>query len=141
MLKTRPQVMLMAIGLSCFILWVGQAHNAKSHPNYEEASYYSSYGGARTSDAIVGQAKSYLGTAYGSGAGAMTCTEFSRATFGPTTGVWLPTVPAAQMNYGWQPRHPHRGDLLFYDEGGYGISHVAIKLGGGRIIHASNYFG
>ena len=36
---------------------------------------------------------------------------------------------------------PQAGDLVFYNEYGDGISHVAIATGRGTIIHASSYAG
>jgi hypothetical protein len=33
------------------------------------------------------------------------------------------------------------GDLVFFDEAGYGISHVGIATGYGTVIHASTYYG
>jgi cell wall-associated NlpC family hydrolase len=31
--------------------------------------------------------------------------------------------------------------LVFFDEAGYGISHVGIATGYGTVIHASTYYG
>ena len=33
------------------------------------------------------------------------------------------------------------GDMVFFDEAGYGISHVGIATGYGTVIHASTYYG
>ena len=33
------------------------------------------------------------------------------------------------------------GDLVFFDEHGYGISHVGIATGYGTVIHSSTYYG
>jgi cell wall-associated NlpC family hydrolase len=59
----------------------------------------------------------------------------------PTSG--RPTAPTA-----WiapvSPRLPSNakaGDLVFFDESGYGISHVGIATGYGTVIHASTYYG
>jgi cell wall-associated NlpC family hydrolase len=57
-------------------------------------------------------------------------------------GVYLPDNPAAQYAYGIPVYGaPRRGDLVFYSEGGYGITHVGIYAGGGLVLHASTYDG
>ncbi|HEX7170260.1 MAG TPA: NlpC/P60 family protein, partial [Rubrobacter sp.] len=39
------------------------------------------------------------------------------------------------------PSNAKAGDLVFFDETGYGISHVGIATGYGTVIHASTYYG
>jgi hypothetical protein len=55
-------------------------------------------------------------------------------------GVYLPDSPDAQYAYG-MPSDAKAGDLVFFDESGYGISHVGIATGYGTVIHASTYYG
>ena len=52
-------------------------------------------------------------------------------------GISLPHSSAAQANYGRRvsPSEAQPGDLFFY--GGGRISHVAIYIGNGQIVHAS----
>lgn len=52
-------------------------------------------------------------------------------------GIYLPHSSAAQANYGRRvsPSEAQPGDLFFY--GGGRISHVAIYIGNGQIVHAS----
>ena len=55
-------------------------------------------------------------------------------------GVSLPGDPASQYSYG-VPSSGEAGDLVFFDEHGYGISHVGIATGYGTVIHSSTYYG
>jgi cell wall-associated NlpC family hydrolase len=55
-------------------------------------------------------------------------------------GVYLPDSPEAQYAYG-TPSYGKAGDLVFFDEHGYGISHVGIATGYGTVIHSSTYYG
>ena len=54
-------------------------------------------------------------------------------------GYSLPHNAAAQSGYGTEVSMSdlQAGDLLFYGNGG-GIGHVAIYIGGGSVVHASN---
>jgi peptidoglycan DL-endopeptidase RipA len=82
-------------------------------------------------------ARSYIGTPYGSSG--MDCSGFTSAVFADL-GVYLPDSPDAQYAYG-VPSNAKAGDLVFFDESGYGISHVGIATGYGTVIHASTYYG
>ncbi|MCR5054668.1 MAG: C40 family peptidase, partial [Lachnospiraceae bacterium] len=55
-------------------------------------------------------------------------------------GFSLPHSSAAQSNYGRRisASELQPGDLLFYGRGGRSIGHVAIYIGGGQIVHASD---
>jgi len=55
-------------------------------------------------------------------------------------GVYLPADPASQYSYG-VPSYGKAGDLVFFDESGYGIPHVGIATGYGTVIHSSTYYG
>jgi peptidoglycan DL-endopeptidase RipA len=53
-------------------------------------------------------------------------------------GIELPDSPAAQYSYGRPVRgEPIAGDLVFYAEGGGGITHVGIATGEGTVIDAN----
>jgi peptidoglycan DL-endopeptidase RipA len=69
----------------------------------------------------------------------MDCSGFTSAVFADL-GVYLPDSPDAQYAYG-TPSYAEAGDLVFFDEAGYGISHVGIATGYGTVIHASTYYG
>ena len=88
-------------------------------------------------EAVVAEAQSYIGTPYG--AGGLDCSGFTSAVYADL-GVSLPDDPAAQYSYG-APSEAAAGDLVFFDEAGYGISHVGIATGYGTIIHSSTYYG
>jgi cell wall-associated NlpC family hydrolase len=87
--------------------------------------------------AVVDDAYSYIGTPYG--AYGLTCSGFTSAVFADL-GVYIPDSPDAQYAYG-TPLYAKAGDLVFFDEHGYGISHVGIATGYGTVIHSSTYYG
>jgi cell wall-associated NlpC family hydrolase len=88
-------------------------------------------------EAVVAEAQSYVGTPYG--AYGLDCSGFTSAVYA-NFGVSLPDDPASQYSYG-VPSAGAAGDLVFFDEAGYGISHVGIATGYGTVIHASTYYG
>lgn len=92
---------------------------------------------AVSGQAIVNDASSYIGSYYGSYG--FTCSGFTSAVFADF-GVYLPASPAGQYAYG-TPSYGNAGDLVFFDEHGYGISHVGIATGYGTVIHSSTYYG
>ena len=102
-------------------------------PTTEEAQAQ----GYGSGQAVVDDARSYIGTPYG--AYGMDCSGFTSAVFADL-GVPLPATPGGQYAYG-VPSNAKAGDLVFFDEGGYGISHVGIATGYGTVIHASTYYG
>jgi cell wall-associated NlpC family hydrolase len=94
---------------------------------------------------IVSIAMSFLGYPYiagGAGPGGFDCSGFTQYVVGLATGIWISHAVEAQpysagyfVDYGaWQP-----GDLIFF-QNTYraGISHAAIYIGDGMIIHAEN---
>ena len=90
-----------------------------------------------TDQAVLDEAYSWIGTPYG--AYGTDCSGFTSQVFAQF-GIYLPDDPAAQWSYGVSST-AEAGDLVFYNESGYGISHVGIATGYGTVIHASNYFG
>jgi cell wall-associated NlpC family hydrolase len=87
--------------------------------------------------AVVNDAYSYIGAPYG--AYGLTCSGFTSAVFADL-GAYIPDSPDAQYAYG-VPSNAKAGDLVFFDEHGYGISHVGIATGYGTVIHSSTYYG
>jgi cell wall-associated NlpC family hydrolase len=90
-----------------------------------------------TDQAIVEEAYAWMGTPYG--AYGADCSGFTSQVFAQF-GVYLPDDPAAQWGYGVSST-AEAGDLVFYDEHGWGISHVGIATGYGTVVHASTYYG
>ena len=90
-----------------------------------------------TDQAIVDEARSWVGTPYG--AYGADCSGFTSLVY-QEFGVYLPDDPVSQYSYGY-PSGAEAGDLVFFDEAGYGISHVGIATGHGTVIHASTYYG
>jgi peptidoglycan DL-endopeptidase RipA len=88
--------------------------------------------------AVVEDAQSYIGSPYGTWG--MDCSGFTSAVFADL-GVYLPDSPYAQYANGTPSSYGEAGDLVFFDEAGYGISHVGIATGYGTVIHASTYYG
>jgi cell wall-associated NlpC family hydrolase len=95
---------------------------------------------------IANTAMAYLGYPYvaaGNGPGGFDCSGFTQYIVGITTGIWISHAVEAQpwsagnwVDYGnWMP-----GDLIFF-QNTYraGISHAAIYIGDGLIVHAENY--
>ena len=92
---------------------------------------------ADTGQAAVDQAYTYVGAPYG--VNGLDCSGFTSAVYADL-GMYLPDDPAAQYAYG-TPSSAEAGDLVFFDEHGYSISHVGIATGYGTMIHASTYYG
>ena len=103
------------------------ASRAQALPAYDDAS----------GQAVVGEAYGWIGTPYG--AYGVDCSGLTSLVFAQF-GVYLPDDPASQYSYG-VPSYGKAGDLVFFDEHGYGISHVGIATGYGTVIHASTYYG
>ena len=99
-------------------------------PNRAEAQ-------STTAQAVLEEAYAWMGTPYG--AYGADCSGLTSQVFAQF-GIYLPDDPAAQWSYGVSST-AEAGDLVFYNEAGYGISHVGIATGYGTVIHASNYFG
>lgn len=118
----------------------GSSSSGSSGKNYSSSS--SSSSGSGTGAAIVAYAKQFLGNPYVYGGASLTngtdCSGFTMSVYAHF-GYGLSRSSYTQVNNGravsmssLQP-----GDLLFYKYGGSTISHVAIYIGGGQIIHAS----
>ncbi|MCI8269917.1 MAG: SH3 domain-containing protein [Lachnospiraceae bacterium] len=95
-----------------------------------------------TRTAIVAYAKQFLGNPYVYGGTSLTngadCSGFTQgvfANFGITTGRSSRDQAENGREISIDAVQP--GDLLFYASGNY-INHVALYIGGGQVIHASN---
>ena len=96
---------------------------------------------------IISYGKQFLGTRYVYGGESLTggidCSSLVQKCFA-TQGIRLPRNSAAQSTCGTRlPMDPSQwlpGDLLFYSPKGY-VSHVAIYIGNGQILQASQSMG
>ncbi len=92
---------------------------------------------------IVSYAKQFLGGRYvygGSNPNTGTdCSGFTSYVLRNASGVYINRTAASQATQGKSVDidHAQPGDLIFYS-GGVGINHVAMYIGEGRVIHASN---
>ena len=91
--------------------------------------------------ALVNNALQYVGNRYVWGGTSLTngvdCSGFTMQIYAQY-GIYLPHSSRAQAGYGRSisASEAQPGDLFFYGSGG--ISHVAIYMGGGQIVHASS---
>lgn len=94
---------------------------------------------------VVFHALQYLGNPYVYGGNSLTngidCSGFTKAIYAHF-GYTLNRVSADQVKNGSSVSTSletlHQGDLVFYKYNGNNISHVAIYIGSGKIIHASD---
>jgi cell wall-associated NlpC family hydrolase len=72
------------------------------------------------------------------GPNAFDCSGFTQYVYKKATGKYLPHYSGAQMNKARRvgKKHMKPGDLLFYGPGG--SQHVAMYIGKGKMIHATN---
>ena len=94
-------------------------------------------------EAIVSRALQYVGNAYVYGGNdpntGVDCSGFTKYILGNVAGVYLNRTAASQSLQG-QPvsiDEARPGDLVFYSDGSR-VNHVAIYMGNGRVVHASN---
>lgn len=116
--------------------------SSSSNSSSSVSSNTSSSSGSGKGSAVVAYAKQFLGNPYVYGGSSLTkgtdCSGFTMSVYAHF-GYGLNRSSYTQVYNGssvslssLQP-----GDLLFYKYGGSTISHVAIYIGGGQIIHAS----
>jgi cell wall-associated NlpC family hydrolase len=92
---------------------------------------------------IIETAESLVGVPYSYGSespSAFDCSGFTRYVYGKASGIELPRGSRGQYGAGEaiDLDEAKPGDLLVYDTVGGAPSHVAIFLGGGRMIHAAS---
>lgn len=90
---------------------------------------------------IVGHAQDYVGTPYRSGGTSSRGVDCSGLVYDvfKSFGIALPRTSRAQARFGTKVSRSdlRPGDLVFFDTGGRGVSHVGIYSGRGEFIHAS----
>jgi cell wall-associated NlpC family hydrolase len=121
------------------------ADTPPSDAEAEDSMFAASAGGVR--EAVVRRARSYIGTPYRYAtctASRMSCTCLTKSTWA-RFGHRLPMTEYGQWRYEPSKRIRYndlrRGDIVFFAEGGGGLTHVGIYSGGGNLVHASKYFG
>ncbi len=92
---------------------------------------------------IVRNALQYVGNPYVYGGNnpntGVDCSGFTKYIMANTAGVYLNRTAAAQSTQGQavSAEEARPGDLVFYSNGA-SVNHVAIYIGEGRVVHASN---
>jgi cell wall-associated NlpC family hydrolase len=95
---------------------------------------------------VMDAAREYTGVPYVLGGASMSGIDCSGLTMRAyeAVGVHLPHWDDRQLNYGEPVQgDPQPGDLVFFreHEGAGPATHVALYYGGGKILHASSYYG
>ena len=92
---------------------------------------------------VVSYALQFVGNSYVYGGRdphtGVDCSGFSSYVLGQIAGVSLNRTASAQSQQGVTVNieNARPGDLIFYDSGGH-VNHVAIYMGNGQVVHASN---
>lgn len=98
--------------------------------------------GSGDGSAIASYALKFVGNPYVYGGSSLThgtdCSGFTMSVF-RKFGISLPRTSSEQSHKGKKisPSSARAGDLIFYASGGR-VNHVALCIGGGRVVHASN---
>jgi len=115
---------------------VAQTTSTEATTTTTSTSSYSSTGQSIANYAVqfVGNPYVYGGTSLTNGAD---CSGFTQSVFA-NFGISIPRTAAAQASSGTSVSLSdiQAGDLLFYSDGS-GISHVALYIGNGQVVHAS----
>lgn len=121
----------------------GSTNNSASSNQGSQNTQSNANVGSTTGDAVVAYAKQFLGNPYVYGGNSLTngvdCSGFTSQIM-KHFGISLNRSSSAQYaNNGYYVSSDslQKGDLLFYGYNGQ-VSHVAIYIGGGQIIHASD---
>ena len=98
--------------------------------------------GSGDGSAIASYGLQFVGNPYVYGGTSLThgtdCSGFTMSVF-RKFGISLPRTASEQSRVGKKisPSNARPGDLIFYASGGH-VNHVALCIGGGRVVHASN---
>lgn len=123
----------------------GGSHSSSSSGNSGSNSSSNSDGsviGSGNGSAIASYALQFVGNPYVYGGSSLThgtdCSGFSQSVF-RKFGISLPRTSGEQSGVGKKisVSSARAGDLIFYAKNGH-VNHVAICIGGGRVVHASN---
>lgn len=120
----------------------GDGASSGNTNNYTSNTTTTTSSGSSKGAAVVAYAKQFLGNPYVYGGSSLTngtdCSGFTMSVYAHF-GYGLNRTSYTQVYNGTAVSMSNlaAGDLLFYKNGGSTISHVAIYIGGGQIIHAS----
>lgn len=123
----------------------GNSSGSSSSKDSGENSSSNSSGsviGSGDGSSIASYALQFVGNPYVYGGSSLThgtdCSGFSQAVF-RKFGISLPRTSSEQSGVGKKisVSSARAGDLIFYAKNGH-VNHVAICIGGGRVVHASN---
>lgn len=98
--------------------------------------------GSGDGSVVASYALKFVGNPYVYGGTSLTggtdCSGFTMSVF-KKFGISLPRTSREQSRVGKKisPSEAEAGDLIFYSSGGR-VNHVALCIGGGRVVHASN---
>lgn len=94
---------------------------------------------SEVADNIINSAEKYIGTPYG---GEFDCSGYVWKVFSEN-GIDLPRSSKAQYNHGESVEKAdlQKGDLVFFNTSGSGISHVGIYIGNNKFIHSASSSG
>lgn len=122
--------------------FVARQYTTLSYELKKAVTEDSSSGESGTRGKLVAYAKKFLGNRYVWGGTSLTngvdCSGFTQAIY-KQHGYSIPRTSREQANAGKSISSSEikAGDLVFYASGNY-INHVAIYIGNGQVIHASN---
>lgn len=110
--------------------------------SYSSSASASASTGTATGSRIASYATQFVGNPYVWGGTSLTngtdCSGFTQSVF-RNFGYSIPRTSGTQASAGTSVsvNNIQAGDLIFYAEGGT-VSHVALYIGGGKVVHASN---
>lgn len=118
------------------------SHSSKDSDEDSSSNSSGSVIGSGDGSSIASYALQFVGNPYVYGGSSLThgtdCSGFSQAIF-RKFGINLPRTSSEQSGVGKKVSvsSAQAGDLIFYAKNGH-VNHVAICIGGGRVVHASN---
>ncbi len=119
-----------------------ETNTSSSSSKTTERSSASSISGATIGQKVANYAQQFVGNPYRYGGNSLTggidCSGFTQQVLAKF-GYSISRTSSSQATEGIRvsTSNLRAGDLLFYGDGG-GINHVAIYIGGGQVVHASN---
>jgi cell wall-associated NlpC family hydrolase len=122
----------------------GSSSSSHSDNNSSGSSSGSSGSGSASGEKVVNYALKFVGNRYVYGGTSLTngtdCSGFVQSVYGDF-GISLPRTSREQAQSAGEKvdeGNLQPGDLLFYTNSSGTVSHVAMYIGGGQIVHAAN---